>query len=82
MADNTVEGQLSLIKHLKEFIASDILPFDAINNQFIIDFFDYLKNNVNAKGKEIPINNAVAYHRRFYNYLGNADRVGLVDLPK
>ena len=81
-AENTVEGHMSVIKQLKGFIKDDILPFNAINNRFIIDFYDYLKNNINTTGKKIPLSTAESYHRRFYNYLGNAERVGLVDLPK
>ena len=81
-SDNTVQGHLSVIKQLKGFIQDDILPFNAINNRFIIDFYDYLKNNINTTGKKIPLSTTNSYHRRFYNYLGNAERVGLVDLPK
>ena len=81
-SDNTIEGHLSVIKQLKGFIKDDILPFDAINNSFIIDFYDYLQNNINTTGKKIPLSTANSYHRRFYFHLGKAERVGLVDLPR
>ena len=79
---STVLGHLSVIKHLKEFIKDDRLGFDAISPQFIIDFYNYMaRDSVNTKGKKNPVDTAGKYHRRFYNYLGMANRAGLLELP-
>lgn len=81
-ASNTVFGHLSVIKHLKEFIGDNRLQFDAITPQLIIDFYNYMcREGVMTKGKKNPVDTAGKYHRRFYNYLGMANRAGLVELP-
>tara|TARA_B100001093_G_C26784797_1_gene996177 strand:+ start:156 stop:1397 length:1242 start_codon:yes stop_codon:yes gene_type:complete len=79
---STVLGHLSVIKHLKEFIKDDRLGFNAISPQFIIDFYNYMaRDSVNTKGTKNALDTAGKYHRRFYNYLGMANRAGLVELP-
>ena len=79
---STYLGHLSVIKHLKEFIGDDRLRFEAISPQFIIDFYNYMaRDGVNTKGTKSALDSAGKYHRRFYNYLGMANRAGLVELP-
>ena len=80
---STVKGHLSVIKHLKEFIGHfKTLQFDMINSQFIVDFYNYmLRDSINTKGKKNASDTAGKYHRRFYNYLAKASRIGMIDLP-